>query len=941
MYATNFYEYGRDITLFDVASQNFAPGQGQRIEVVYNGNSLVENVDYTILNTIYNVALIRSIVPLINENDSLIINVYDNVSRSNLEESITMVIHPRYSYVEIGGTTGNGISHTETANKSLVMATPLVLAQCDIITVNAHHNNIFQIGTTLTGTATAIKVNGQPLTSSQIQFINNPSVPNLTVDATGKITNTGQGFVEFSSFATNALPLSIETTVDNTPGGLDAFTIDGVGFTLIGDNAEGSYHKLTPAGGDVTVAKTNFTSTYKVEVTTTNYNLFVNGVQVDTVPRRVSYLSNRGTITPNSNLALGTVATMTAFTLGPGSIIADFGVFSSEQRITVVDTKPVISGGNNSVNCATTFIAGTISKFTSGVVTLKTASNTIIATTAIQANGSWNLINLNLQPYGGQTLTIVGTSGSEQSCNSLEFVVQNQNCCTAITGGGVQTAINTPWGVPYNKTITLTAGTLPVTLSNIIKPSWLNISINGLVITISGTAASTDVGSASYSFGAVNDCSTVNISSSPGTVNAITADAVDDFVGTKTVGTPQTIDIKTNDILCSSGTTTFSLISGSQINVNNVNVPSTGVSSYTPIAAGPFSFRYNLLCNGVIVDTATVSGVAEDACQPIQITTQTTNVFTCDVTTTDLSVIATGNNIAYQWRKEGVNIPSATLSTYTATESGTYSVVTSNPCSTATSDGMIVDFKLSPTGGNVAPAIISNPGISYSKTFTYGGTLPLLLTSVVKPTWLSIIITGNTVTVSGTPQESDIGSAAFSYSVTNSCGFVTTVSNPGTVKAVCISPSSGTIKGFDKVHKSAVSKYSIQDLQGTKPFTYKWEVTNGVIVGCSTCDEVSVMATGCKMKLVLTVSNECGTYSVAKDITIKPKFICNIPIEIECGCIESVTGTIMGISEPNRVLTFTNTNITFETEYGIHTYEFTIKQKDTTNTLKIIKTVEG
>lgn len=69
----------------------------------------------------------------------------------------------------------------------------------------------------------------------------------------------------------------------------------------------------------------------------------------------------------------------------------------------------------------------------------------------------------------------------------------------------------------------------------------------------------------------------------------------------------------------------------------------------------------------------------------------------------------TGTGLTYQWKKNGTNISGATVSSYTANTSGTYTVAVTNTCSTVTSSGLTV------TVGPATPATITG-----SSTFCAG-----------------------------------------------------------------------------------------------------------------------------------------------------------------------------------------------------------------------------
>lgn len=84
--------------------------------------------------------------------------------------------------------------------------------------------------------------------------------------------------------------------------------------------------------------------------------------------------------------------------------------------------------------------------------------------------------------------------------------------------------------------------------------------------------------------------------------------ANDDNVGNKTIGVSTTTDVSLNDIPCDPETTSYALQTGSEINVSGVTFVGS-VFTYTPTTSGAFSFIYNILCDGVIINSATVSGI--------------------------------------------------------------------------------------------------------------------------------------------------------------------------------------------------------------------------------------------------------------------------------------------------------------------------------------------
>lgn len=87
---------------------------------------------------------------------------------------------------------------------------------------------------------------------------------------------------------------------------------------------------------------------------------------------------------------------------------------------------------------------------------------------------------------------------------------------------------------------------------------------------------------------------------------------------------------------------------------------------------------------------------------------------------------ATHSGISLQWKRNGVNIPGATGTTYTVTNKGAYSCVTTSPCGTATSDII-----------NVIVNKIPNASITAGgpTTFCEGGNVILSVTPVAGSTY--------------------------------------------------------------------------------------------------------------------------------------------------------------------------------------------------------------
>ena len=109
-------------------------------------------------------------------------------------------------------------------------------------------------------------------------------------------------------------------------------------------------------------------------------------------------------------------------------------------------------------------------------------------------------------------------------------------------------------------------------------------------------------------------------------------------------------------------------------------------------------------CNGLIDD---------DVIETISISPAGPTTF-CQGNSVILNATTSGPN--YQWKKNGVNIPGAILSSYTVTTKGTYTCETSSACDTEISTGIFVNVQKNP------PASITAGGAT---TFCEGGSVVL------------------------------------------------------------------------------------------------------------------------------------------------------------------------------------------------------------------------
>ncbi|RYZ24269.1 MAG: PKD domain-containing protein [Chitinophagaceae bacterium] len=131
----------------------------------------------------------------------------------------------------------------------------------------------------------------------------------------------------------------------------------------------------------------------------------------------------------------------------------------------------------------------------------------------------------------------------------------------------------------------------------------------------------------------------------------------------------------------------------------NTVVSSAATLTHTYTAAGTYSVTLTVQtdngCSQVFTFQVVVNPATAIATQPLAQTT-------CPGSPVSFTVTATGSGLSYQWRKDGNPITGATSATYTiasasAADAGTYSVVVTGDCGSATSGGAALSLNAANT----------------------------------------------------------------------------------------------------------------------------------------------------------------------------------------------------------------------------------------------------
>lgn len=234
------------------------------------------------------------------------------------------------------------------------------------------------------------------------------------------------------------------------------------------------------------------------------------------------------------------------------------------------------------------------------------------------------------------------------------------------------------------------------------------------------------------------------------------------------------------------------------------------------------------------------------------------------------SVSATGTApLSYQWRKDGEAIPGATTAIYsipaaTRDHLGSYVVVVTNSCGSATSTAATLSLDTAPTITLQPTAQTVCAGHPVTLSVVAEGGSPLRYQWAKDGADIPGAVTAQHTIAAATPAEA----GTYTVVVTNDCG--TAVSQPSTLTVtsaptITLHPVAQTAAAGDEVTFSVIAT-------GTSPLTYQW-AKDGVPIAGATSDlhRIPAAATDDAGAYTVTVSNACGAAtSNAATLTVTP-----------------------------------------------------------------------
>ncbi len=314
--------------------------------------------------------------------------------------------------------------------------------------------------------------------------------------------------------------------------------------------------------------------------------------------------------------------------------------------------------------------------------------------------------------------------------------------------------------------------------------------------------------------------------------------------------------------------------------------------------------NYDVIVSGTCSPAVTSAAVALTVNPAPSITGEPTSVSTCEGTSASFTVTATGPGLAYQWRKNGVNITGANASTYSipavaASDDGSYDVIVSGTCTPSdTSNAATLTVQ-------ILPVITTQP-----QTQTVCAGQNATFTVVASGTGLSYQWKKDGTDIPGATSASftitsAVAADAGSYTVVVSGTCAPSVTSNAAVLTVDQAPVIGTQPSSQTVCSGSNVTFTVS-ATGVG-LTYQWYRNGTIAITGATSDTYTItgVTAGSAGQYHVVVNSSCGTTVTSSVATLTV----NTPPAIT---VQPASQTACLASTVNFTVTATGTALTYQ-----------------------------
>jgi len=505
----------------------------------------------------------------------------------------------------------------------------------------------------------------------------------------------------------------------------------------------------------------------------------------------------------------------------------------THASVTTIGTTAYMTGGYNGSSYVNSFVKFNDCLAPSPAIITAGGTTTICQGTTVTLTASSTPVvgTLSYQWYEFGNVIPGATAVTYDAATTATYTVKVSNSCATVTSIGENVFVIDPiqgWVTANGPAYLCPGQTLTLSANITGFPNAIQWFLNGFPI--SGANSSTYIANQPgiYSIFASDWCSSVisaGFDIQPG--NSIQATISPGFSASYCTG---------SSVLLTG--TIFPPGALYQWQLNGIAIPLANAATYSANAPG----NYTLLgTNACASGSSFPTTVSEQTIIPTaSISSGTTSI--CGSGSIVLLSYVTGTPVTYQWKRNGSFLGGATNSTYTATQTGSYSVMVVNACGNVTSNTISITQAVIPT------ATIS----SGATTVCTGGS-----------TLLSSSVTGVPVTYQWQRNGTNIASASsatyaatldgnYTLVATNACGNVTS----NAIALTSITPPAPSITAAGPVSICTGGSVVLNSsVTGTAPISYQWQ-RNGVNISAATGVSYTATLSGTYR---LQTTNSCGT----------------------------------------------------------------------------------